>query len=305
MANIRDIAKITGYSVSTISRVINDYPYVDEEKRKKVLTVMKELNYVPNRTARNLSYGRTGNIGVIIPFIQHPYFNQLANGIVKAAFNEGYKVTLLPTGYDQENEKRYLDEFAAKLFDGIIVTSRANPYELFEQYRQYGEIVFCDEVPLEHVGCAFIDREHSIKEALLYLKEQGVQRLGVTLGRSRKISRNSKITIQLCHEVFPDFDEELVFWDCTTSKDAEKAAVYFKEHPVDGILTNGDEIAATLLYELPTPPIVIGRENLLISKILGFSTIDHHLTACGETAFKLCLNRKHEKIKLPYEFILR
>lgn len=67
MANIRDIAKITGYSVSTISRVINNHPYVDDEKRAKVLQVMSDLNYVPNRSAQNLSYGRTKNIGVILP----------------------------------------------------------------------------------------------------------------------------------------------------------------------------------------------------------------------------------------------
>lgn len=65
MANIRDIAKITGYSVSTISRVINNHPYVDDKKREKVLKVMAELNYVPNRSAQNLSFGKTKNIGVI------------------------------------------------------------------------------------------------------------------------------------------------------------------------------------------------------------------------------------------------
>ena len=73
MANIRDIAKMTGYSVSTVSRVINNHPYVDEKKREQILAVMKELNYVPNRSAQNLSYGKTKNIGVILPFINHAY----------------------------------------------------------------------------------------------------------------------------------------------------------------------------------------------------------------------------------------
>ncbi|MEN2267965.1 LacI family DNA-binding transcriptional regulator, partial [Enterococcus faecium] len=48
MANIRHIAKLTGYSVSTFSRVINGHPYVDEEKRKEILAVMKEGDYIPN-----------------------------------------------------------------------------------------------------------------------------------------------------------------------------------------------------------------------------------------------------------------
>ena len=75
MANIRDIARITGYSVSTISRVLNNHPYVTEEKREKVLAVMAELNYVPNRSAQNLSYGKTKNVGVVLPFINHAYFD--------------------------------------------------------------------------------------------------------------------------------------------------------------------------------------------------------------------------------------
>lgn len=105
MANIRDIAKITGYSVSTISRVINNHPYVDDEKRAKVLEVMAELNYVPNRSAQNLSYGKTKNIGVIIPFVNHAYYDQMLSGIMNAAFEHGYRISLLPTNYDQKLEK--------------------------------------------------------------------------------------------------------------------------------------------------------------------------------------------------------
>lgn len=101
MANIRDIAKKTGYSISTVSRVINDFPYVNEEKRQKVLTVMAEMNYFPNKTAQNLSHGETKNIGVILPFVNHPYYNQLLNGIMKEAFLHSYKITLLPTNYVQ------------------------------------------------------------------------------------------------------------------------------------------------------------------------------------------------------------
>ena len=95
MTNIRDIAKLTGYSVSTVSRVINNHPYVDETKRAKILSVINELSYVPNASARQLSYGKTKNIGVILPYTDHPYFDQLLSGIIEVAFNEDYQVTLL------------------------------------------------------------------------------------------------------------------------------------------------------------------------------------------------------------------
>ena len=120
VANIRDIAKLTGYSVSTISRVINGHPYVDEEKRKEILAVMKEVDYIPNAKARQLSYGKTKSIGVILPYTNHPYFDQLISGIIEEAFDYDYKVTLLPTGYQKEKERSYLEEFAAKAFDHLI-----------------------------------------------------------------------------------------------------------------------------------------------------------------------------------------
>ncbi len=58
MATIRDIAKITGFSITTVSRVINGHPYVDEQKRAAILAVMEELDYKPNKIAQKLSSGK-------------------------------------------------------------------------------------------------------------------------------------------------------------------------------------------------------------------------------------------------------
>ena len=187
MANIRDIAKITGYSVSTISRVINNHPYVDDKKREKVLKVMAELNYVPNRSAQNLSFGKTKNIGVILPFVNHEYYDQMLSGIMQAAFDHGYQISLLPTNYDQELEKRYLAEFAKRAFDGLIVTTKANSIKEFFDYFKYGPIIFCEEIPNADASCVYINLKQSTKEAFSYMKEKGIKRPGMTLGRSKNI----------------------------------------------------------------------------------------------------------------------
>lgn len=62
-------------------------------KRKEILAVMKEVDYIPNANARQLSYGKTKSIGVILPYTNHPYFDQLISGIIEAAFDYDYKVT--------------------------------------------------------------------------------------------------------------------------------------------------------------------------------------------------------------------
>lgn len=167
MANIRDIAKLTGYSVSTISRVINGHPYVDEEKRKEILAVMKEVDYIPNANARQLSYGKTKSIGVILPYTNHPYFDQLISGIIEAAFDYDYKVTLLPTGYHKEKERRYLEEFAAKAFDGLIITSRANTLDDLLAYQKYGPLVFCEEIKENRQAVSLLIENNQLQKVLL------------------------------------------------------------------------------------------------------------------------------------------
>lgn len=306
MANISDIAKITGYSVSTISRVINEHPYVDDEKRARVLAVMAELNYVPNRSAQNLSYGKTKNIGVILPFINHDYYDQLLSGIMQAAFDHGYQITLLPTNYHQDLEKNYLAEFSKRAFDGLIVTTKSNPIEVFFDYFQYGPIIFCEEIPDADVSCVYINLKKSLGEAFSYLKEKGVKYPGMTLGRSKNISHNSKFSIAVAKKIYPDFDEENIFWDCIVASDGIQAADFFQKRNVDGILTFGDEIAASILMQYEEKrPLIIGRENLLISKAMNFPTIDHHLPECGKKAFEAFYYQKHEKVCISHDFIKR
>ncbi|MDT2685351.1 LacI family DNA-binding transcriptional regulator [Enterococcus gallinarum] len=307
MATIRDIARMTGYSITTVSRVINGHPYVEEQKRQTILAMMKELNYKPNKIAQKLSSGKTFNVGVIVPFVNHPFFDRILNGIMEEAFAQQYKVTLLPTNFDKALEKDYLEEFAAKGFDGLIVITRANHIETFRPYLENGPIVFCEDASGTDVPFVTIDQVGSVTASILYLKEQGVKRLGLTLGRSKRLSCNSINTIAKAKELFPGFSEEDIFWDCIKAEDGEVAAVFFKDRGVDGIITNGDEIAATILsqYGERKAPLIIGQENLLISRLLNFSTVEFHLHLCGREAFRLFQERSREQIVLPFELLVR
>lgn len=85
MSTIHDIAKITGYSVSTISRVLNNHPYVSDEKRARVKAVIKDLDYIPNSNARSLSYGKSLQIGVLLPLINNSWFDEMTSGVIEEA----------------------------------------------------------------------------------------------------------------------------------------------------------------------------------------------------------------------------
>lgn len=74
MATLKDVAKASGLTVGTVSRVLNNRGYISDKTREKVYRVMKELDYQPNEMARSLSKQKNNIIGVILPQIEHPYF---------------------------------------------------------------------------------------------------------------------------------------------------------------------------------------------------------------------------------------
>ena len=78
MSSIREVAQLAGVSPATVSRVINGTAQVSEEKRKRILDVIAETNFVPNEVARSLFKRSARTIGLIIPSIRNPYFTELA-----------------------------------------------------------------------------------------------------------------------------------------------------------------------------------------------------------------------------------
>src|SRR5262245_19658729 len=76
-ATIRDVARRAGVSVATVSRVVNDRPDVSPETREAVLEHVRALSFSTNRTARGLSKGRTGLVGLTIPYVLGDYYSSI------------------------------------------------------------------------------------------------------------------------------------------------------------------------------------------------------------------------------------
>lgn len=308
MVTIKELAKLSGYSTTMISRVINNYPYVDEEKRREILKLVDELNYRPNSIARNLSIGKTYNIGVIVPSLNRPYFEQIVSGIAEEAFHHNYKVTLLPTNYDRKIELGYLDELSTKLYDGLIITSKINSLKKILDYQQYGPLIFCEYVPNEGVASVSIDREKAFMDTMAYFFDHNVKKIGMTTGRNERYSDSTKLLLKLAKKNFKTFDQSDVVRNCRTYEDGYRAGKFFyEENQVEAILTNGDEVSAGIydFYRGKKLPLIVGQDNLLASKLLNLSTIDYHLTKCGREAFLQFINNRKDKIMIESTFIER
>lgn len=311
MSNIRDVAKLSRHSVSTVSHVINNRGYVAKDTRADILEAMKQLDYHPNDVARALSTGQTYTVGVVLPNIDIPYFQKLISAITKVAFKEDYQVTLLPSDYNVKSEIKYLEMLKHHAFDGLIFTSRAISFEKILEYEQYGPITCCEDTFDYPITCAYTNRETSFVDVFEVLKKLKFDHIGVTASRDEKISQSTKLTKTAYEKVFGQkIDAQHLFMKAQAYGDGIEAAKYLvKEDPqLEAIFANSDQVAAGALRQLETMNLnipVIGQEDLDYSRLFDFSTIDHKLTEIGEYAFWSIFEKKVVKKMIPSELILR
>lgn len=120
---LKDIAKVAGVSYATVSRALSNHPDVSPETRERIKKIAKEMNYVPDPSARGLKGKNTNMIGLVVPDISNPFFSELALGVESFANEHGYCVFLCNTNWDYEREKTYVDILKAKRVDGVIISS--------------------------------------------------------------------------------------------------------------------------------------------------------------------------------------
>lgn len=313
MANINEIAKLSGVSVSTVSRVLNHHKYVSEDKRAAVLKVINDMNYTPNRNAIDLIRGETKAIGVIIPYNNNQSFDQMLHGILNKSVEKGYSITVLPTKYSKEKEIEYLSMLKNKLLDGIIITSRSNDWETIVPFANYGQLVSCEYTDHPEIGCAYLDRYASYYEVFQYLKNKGHTTVAFTTARGMQ-SVSTQQTIAAYTEVFGKLRSELYIPDCYSMEDGHYAGeklLNLSTRPT-AIFANGDEVAggiyqyaASLHIKVPDEVAIMGQENLPIGVALGLSSVDHQLIKVGEQAFELIIHKSRQKVEIPYRILHR
>jgi len=119
-ATMRDVARLAGVSVKTVSNVVNDFPHVSPGTKARVLDAITELGYQMNFSARNLSRGRTGMITLAVPELRLPYFAELTDEVIVAAEERGYTVLVEQTGGAHERELEVLGSDRRRMTDGLI-----------------------------------------------------------------------------------------------------------------------------------------------------------------------------------------
>lgn len=123
VVTIKDVAKMSGVSISTVSRVINNSKPVSSDIRDRVLKVIKETGYVPNPVARSLVTKKSNMIGVIVPDISNMFIADLLNGVEDIGRMYDYDIVLCTTYGDPDKELKYINLLKSKQAAGIILVT--------------------------------------------------------------------------------------------------------------------------------------------------------------------------------------
>ncbi|WP_404408279.1 LacI family DNA-binding transcriptional regulator [Jeotgalibacillus malaysiensis] len=312
MANIRDVARIAGVSVTTVSRVLNEHPYVQEDKRQAVLEAIEESGYVKNMNAVNLSTGKTGMIGVVMPFTDHPYFAGLLKGLAEEARFQRKKLVLFQTDYEREQEIAALEMLKHKQIDACIFCSRSSEWRMIEPYQTYGQIVMCEEIE-EEVSYTFINQYQVFMNALNYLDQKGYKRIGYCIGRRSGTNSQARerAYMDFLKSKHLPFNEEWIFDNSYHVQDGERVLKEISslvQRP-DALLVTNDQTAAGILiaaekmgFSIPEDLGVMGFDNHPIAEMLSITTIALPLEKMGRNLFKQSLQqnilRKEVNVKL-------
>ncbi len=117
---IKDIARLCGCGVSTVSRALNNHPDINEETRKKIMSVVKEYNFVPNNSARNLKITDSKTIAVLIKGIANPFFMKMIKIMENEIQRQKYSLILQHVEYNQDEVDVAIELEKEKKLKGII-----------------------------------------------------------------------------------------------------------------------------------------------------------------------------------------
>lgn len=131
MATLKDVAKASGLTVGTVSRVLNNRGYISDKTREKVYRVMKELDYQPNEMARSLSKQKNNIIGVILPQIEHPYFAKVLSRLEREAAKQGYRIMLFVSRNKEKREEQCIEMCKSGRVVGVVLCSGSFETEKF------------------------------------------------------------------------------------------------------------------------------------------------------------------------------
>ncbi|MFE4075294.1 LacI family DNA-binding transcriptional regulator [Peribacillus sp. YIM B13477] len=297
-----DVAKIAGVSQSTVSRVLNDYPYIKKNTRDKVLAVINELGFTRDEIARSLVEKRTKSIGLILGSISNPFFAETAEVIIERAQELKYDVIVYNTGHKDENLEQAINLLIGKRVEGIILTSVSKNYtEKIKKLHDNGfpVLLYNSFLDIKDVNFIVMDNNKGARLAVQHLIKLGHKKIAKISGPSKYLATYER-TVGYKEEMMEngyEIDEGLIF-NSEFSYDKiysfTKKLLKKKDRPT-AIIAASDQMALAVLdaasslnLKIPTDLSVVGFDNIRLSanEFIGLTTISQQMDQMSLTALE-------------------
>ncbi|SFR06352.1 LacI family DNA-binding transcriptional regulator [Poseidonocella sedimentorum] len=303
VGTIRDVARMTGLSTATVSRVMNGNPKVNPEMRAEVLRVAKQLNYVPNPAARALSTRRSKTVATIIPTIEHSVFAKFITAIEQTLAARGYNLVLAISNAELTREMAAAEQLVAMGAEAFILTGATHSGELLDMLeRRSIPVVFTSIFDgASAVPTIGYDNTALATAAIEYLHGNGHRTIAVAHGPTAESDR----TAARCRGVLLASSDEIetplveVALSVEGGREAARRILEMSPRP-SAILCLSDVLALGVMFQLqsmgltiPDDISIMGFDNLDWSKDShpSLTTIDLPATRMGDVAARQVVDR--------------
>ena len=308
---IKDIARLAGVSVSTVSRALNDHPDVSTEAKEKVLAIVEEYNYIPNTSARELGKSTSDNIGVVVRGMSNPFYTDIIAMIGEKIRQAGYTMVMQQIGAsDDEIMTAARMERDKKLLGIIFLGGRRNytkeqvssinvPFVCCTFNNNYGTL------DRSEYSSVCIDDNQAAYDAVETLFKEGHKRIAVLLSGTEDGSV-SQVRYEGYERALDDFgidvDEELVIpIDSYNIADAYEGMKKWLKKNIDfsAVFAISDNMAMGAMKALreagkliPTDVAVIAIDGIEASEYMNpvLSTLCQPMEEMGEQAAGLIID---------------
>lgn len=248
MATIRDVAKQAGVAPITVSRVINNSGYVNEQTRARVEAAIADLGYVPNVLARSLRSRRTNTLGLILTDISNPFWTTVARGVEDAASDAGFNVILCNTDESEAEQDKYLHVLIQKQVDGVLLVPARSAVEpiKFIQSQNTSVVVLDRRIPNSQADAVRCDSEGGAYQLTRLLLSLGHRRIAMLSGPRGVSTAEDRVT---------GFQRALA----EAGVDVDAAPVYYGKFSLE----SGYDMTLQALARTPRPSALFAGNNFI------------------------------------------
>lgn len=324
--DIEEIARRSGVSRSTVSRVLNNQPGVRSQTRDRVLEVIRAADYHPNQAARTLTTRRTETLALAIPMALSPLFSDifltaLVESICSAASQQGYLVVLWLGSSEAEERRLYQRLVRQNAIDGVLIASASDKDWLIPQLvADHFPFAMVGRPEVNDVNYVDVDNRGATIEAVEHLIRLGYQRIGtitgqldLVAGRERAAGYRDALRIA---GIAPN--DSLIVRGDFTEAGAYNGMKTLLAQNVDAVFVASDQMAFAAMQAIteagkrvPEDIAVVGFDDTPRAETIGLTTVRQSPAASGQAVTKLLIELCNQPdssprgILLPTQLVIR